>query len=59
MFRKAAMMRNEMLADGFTDNGGAIHSASRILDILCHRVCYPVGSGTSTTTATILLIGVE
>jgi hypothetical protein len=26
---------------GFTDNGGAIHSAERILDILCLRLCYP------------------
>ena len=34
MFRKAAALRNEMLAAGFTDNGGAIHSAERILNIL-------------------------
>lgn len=41
MFRKAADLRESMLAEGFTDNGGAIHSASRILDILGQRVCYP------------------
>lgn len=41
MFRKAAALRNEMVAAGFTDNGGAVHSASRILDILCQRLCYP------------------
>jgi len=40
MFMKAAKLRNEMLAEGFTDNGGAIHSAERILDILGQRVCY-------------------
>jgi hypothetical protein len=33
--------RNEMLAAGFTDNGGAIHSAERILDILGQRLKYP------------------
>jgi len=33
MFRKAAALRNEMIAAGFTDNGGAIHSAERILNI--------------------------
>ncbi len=42
MFRKAATLRNEMLAAGFTDNGGAIHSAERILDILGVRLNYPV-----------------
>ena len=41
MFRKAATLRNEMLASGFTDNGGAIHSAERILDILGQRLNYP------------------
>jgi hypothetical protein len=41
MFRKAAKFREEMLAAGFTDNGGAIHSAERILDILGQRVKYP------------------
>jgi hypothetical protein len=34
MFRKAAALRNEMLREDFTDNGGAIHSAERILNIL-------------------------
>jgi hypothetical protein len=33
MFRKAAKLRQEMLDAAFTDNGGAIHSAERILDI--------------------------
>ena len=41
MFRKAAAFRNEMLASGFTDNGGAIHSAERILNILGQRLNYP------------------
>jgi hypothetical protein len=41
MFRLAAELRNEMIEAGFTDNGGAIHSASRILDILGLRVNYP------------------
>ncbi|OGN32793.1 MAG: hypothetical protein A3A29_01800 [Candidatus Ryanbacteria bacterium RIFCSPLOWO2_01_FULL_47_79] len=41
MFRKAAALRNEMLDVGFTDNGGAIHSAERILDILGMRLKYP------------------
>lgn len=41
MFRKAAALRNEMLECGFTDNGGAIHSAERILDILGLRLNYP------------------
>jgi hypothetical protein len=41
MFRKAAALRNEMVAAGFTDNGGAIHSAERILDILGQRLNYP------------------
>ncbi len=41
MFRKAAALRNEMLGAGFTDNGGAIHSAERILNILGQRVNYP------------------
>lgn len=30
-----------MLAGGFTDNGGAIHSAERILNILGVGLCYP------------------
>jgi|SRR5208283_1255137 len=33
--------RNKALDMGFTDNGGAIHSAERILDILAMRICYP------------------
>ena len=41
MFRKAAALRNEMIDSGFTDNGGAIHSAERILDILGVRLNYP------------------
>jgi hypothetical protein len=41
MFRKAALLRNEMLAEGFTDNGGAIHSAERILNILGLHLNYP------------------
>lgn len=41
MFRKAAALRNEMLAAGFTDNGGAIHSAERILNILGLALNYP------------------
>lgn len=41
MFRLAATLRNQMLEAGFTDNGGAIHSAERILNILGLRLCYP------------------
>ena len=41
MFRKAASLRNEMIDSGFTDNGGAIHSAERILDILGLCLNYP------------------
>lgn len=41
MFRLAAALRNHMLEVGFTDNGGAIHSAERILNILGLRLCYP------------------
>ena len=41
MFRLAAELRAQMLAVGFTDNGGAIHSAERILNILGLRLCYP------------------
>ncbi|MCF5142822.1 hypothetical protein GIW41_28110 [Pseudomonas sp. PA-6-1D] len=33
--------RNKAIEAGFTDNGGAIHSVERILDILCQRVKYP------------------
>jgi hypothetical protein len=41
MLRKAAALRNEMLALGFTDNGGAIHSAERIVYILGLCLNYP------------------
>lgn len=41
MFLKAMALRNEMIELGFTDNGGAIHSAERILDILGQRLKYP------------------
>ena len=41
MFRKAAALRNEMIDAGFTDNGGAIHSAERILNILGLALNYP------------------
>jgi hypothetical protein len=41
MFRMAAKLRQEMITAGFTDNGGAIHSAERILDILGQRLNYP------------------
>jgi hypothetical protein len=41
-FKIAACARNDMLKiDGFTDNGGAIHSATRILDILGQRLTHP------------------
>ncbi len=33
--------RNKALEGGFTDNGGAIHSVERILDILSRHVRYP------------------
>lgn len=33
--------RNKAIKEGFTDNGGAIHSVERILDILCARIKYP------------------
>jgi hypothetical protein len=33
--------RNKALDLGFTDNGGAIHSVERILDILSRRISYP------------------
>jgi hypothetical protein len=41
MFRLAAELRARMVAGGFTDNGGAIHSAERILNILGLQLCYP------------------
>lgn len=40
VLRKAAKFRNELIEAGFTDNGGAIHSAERILDILSCRIMY-------------------
>ncbi|MGK7295607.1 MAG: hypothetical protein ACNS61_07270, partial [Candidatus Wenzhouxiangella sp. M2_3B_020] len=33
--------RNKAVESGFTDNGGAIHSVERILDILSLYVCFP------------------
>jgi hypothetical protein len=41
MFRKAAALRNEMVKAGFTDNGGTIHSAERIQNILGLCLNYP------------------
>lgn len=41
MLRLAAEMRNQMVEANFTDNGGAIHSAERILNILGVRLKYP------------------
>ena len=37
----AAKFRTEVVAAGFTDNGGGIHAAERILDILGQRLNYP------------------
>jgi hypothetical protein len=39
--RLFAEARRQALEAGFTDNGGAIHSVERILDILAQRLCYP------------------
>ena len=41
MFRLAADLRKQMISAGFTDNGGAIHSAERILHLLGQRICFP------------------
>jgi hypothetical protein len=41
MFRLAAKFRNSLKGMGFPDNGGAIHSAERILNLLGLRLCYP------------------
>jgi hypothetical protein len=41
MFRLATELRKQMIEAGFTDNGGAIHSAERILHILGLRLCFP------------------
>ncbi len=40
--RIAAEARNKIRALGVEDNGGAIHSAERIVDILGQRINYPV-----------------
>jgi hypothetical protein len=39
--RLFAEARNKALESGFTDNGGAIHSVERIVDILSLSLCYP------------------
>ena len=41
MFRLAAKLCKRMRAAGFTDNGGAIHSAERILNLLGLSLVYP------------------
>ena len=41
MFRLAAKLCKRMRAAGFTDNGGAIHSAERILNMLGLCLVYP------------------
>ena len=41
IFRMAAIFRNEAKKAGFTDNGGAIHGAERILEIMAQRIKYP------------------
>ncbi len=41
LLRKAAKFRDEMNAEGFSDNFGAIHSVERILDMLSYRIKYP------------------
>jgi hypothetical protein len=41
MFRLAATLCKQMRAAGFTDNGGAIHSAERILNLLGLYLVYP------------------
>ena len=41
MFIKAAEFRDEMIKNGFTDNGGAIHSAERIINLLGTSLKYP------------------
>ncbi len=40
-FILAAEFRNKLLAMGFTDNGGAIHSAERIINMLGLAINYP------------------
>jgi hypothetical protein len=44
LFRMAAAFRNRMIHAGATDNGGAIHSASRVLAFICGRHVYPQAS---------------
>jgi hypothetical protein len=41
VLRLFAEAREQALKQGFTDNGGAIHSIERILDILGRHLCYP------------------
>jgi hypothetical protein len=41
MFRRAASLCKQMRDAGFTDNGGAIHSAERIMNLLGQRLVYP------------------
>lgn len=41
MFRRAAKLCVDMRTAGFTDNGGAIHSAERILNLLGLYLNYP------------------
>ena len=41
VLRHFVRARDEAIELGFTDNGGAIHSVKRILDILSTRICYP------------------
>jgi hypothetical protein len=41
MFRLAAKLCKRMRKGGFTDNGGAIHSAERVLNILGQCLVYP------------------
>jgi hypothetical protein len=41
MFRLASKLCKQMRATGFADNGGAIHSAERILNILGQYLVYP------------------
>jgi hypothetical protein len=41
MFRLASKLCKQMRATGFTNNGGAIHSAERILNILGQYLVYP------------------
>jgi hypothetical protein len=47
LLRHYIKSRNEAIALGDTDNGGAIHSVERKLDALCQRLCY--GSGLTST----------